>query len=388
MTISDRTKKTTADGVLAAVRRLAPAIGERSREIEAARRMPADLLDELIAAGGFRIVVPASHGGAGGDLPSALRVFEELARADASAGWTVMIGAMAWTDLAALPRDSFDALFATPDSFIVAGAFNPTGSIAAAGGGYRVDGRWSFASGCEHARWLWGNCVEGFPGGVPQLRVAVFAPDQAVIEDTWNVSGLRGTGSHHFHVRATVVPAERTLRPLVDEPALDEPIVRIPPTVSLPLAIAAVALGAATGALDDIVALAAEKVPLLADAALAQNPHFGYELATADTELRAARALLYEHAARAWAAARDGAAPSLPERARIRAAGVWITERAAAVVASAYRAGGGTSLYDDCPLQRRLRDVAAVTQHFLVRRDTLTTAGAILAGREDSPAIF
>ena len=76
------------------------------------------------------------------------------------------------------------------------------------------------------------------------------------------------------------------------------------------------------------------------------------------------------------------------QRARMRAAAVWVTERAAAVVDAAYRAGGGSSLYADCPLQRRLRDVHAITQHFLVKRDTMTTAGAILAGQDVELVVF
>ena len=154
------------------------------------------------------------------------------------------------------------------------------------------------------------------------------------------------------------------------------------------LAIASVAIGIAQGALDDIVALAVDKVPLLAHAPLAANPLFQLELATADTELRAARALLYETAEAAWATAAGGAPFTLEQRARIRAAAVWATERAAAVVGTAYRSGGGSSLYADCPLQRRLRDINAVTQHFLVKRDTLTTAGAILAGQDVEVMVF
>ena len=153
--------------------------------------------------------------------------------------------------------------------------------------------------------------------------------------------------------------------------------------------VASVAIGTAQGALDDIVALAAHKVPLLDRAPLAANPTFQHDLATADTELRAARALLYETAATLWATAVERR-PSRrsSDRARVRAAAVWATARAAAVVDAAYRAGGGSSLYPDCPLQRRLRDVHAVTQHFLVRPDTLTTAGAVLAGHDPDLLLF
>jgi alkylation response protein AidB-like acyl-CoA dehydrogenase len=382
---------TTASGVLNAVRELASALAERGAEIEAARRVPLDLLDLLIDAGCFRLLVPRSHGGLGADLATGLRVLESLARADGSVAWTVMIGGSSWCDVTGLPRATFDELFSRPD-VIVAGVINPSGSVTADEEGYRVTGRWSFASGCEHADLLFGNCVEETGHGEPQLRVAVFSPDQVVIEDTWTTSGLRGTGSHHFRADAVAVPAHRTFLPLADEACLDEPIVRIPPPALYSLEIASVALGIARGALDDILALAAAKVPLFAAAALATNPVFQLDLASADTDLCAARALLYEAAESAWATAADSAADggsfTLEQRARLRAAAVWATERAAAVVDVAYRSGGGSAIYADSPLQRRFRDMHALTQHFLVKRDTLTTVGAVLAGQEVMIPVF
>jgi indole-3-acetate monooxygenase len=378
---------TTQQDVLGAARGLAPAIAARAGEVEAGRRLPRDLLDELIAAGVFRLLRPATHGGLGADLPGAMRVYEALARADASVGWTAMIGSASWCDLASLPRAAFDELFSAPD-VITAGVFSPSGSIAVEGDGYRVTGRWSFASGCEHADWIYGNCIEGIVDGVPRLRIAVFSPGQVVIEDTWTVSGLCGTGSHHFHVDSVLVPAELTLNPMADPPSVDAPIVRVPPPSLFALGVAGVALGAAQGAMDDIVAVAADKVPLLRSRPLGTSPTFQLELATADTELRAARALIYETAEAAWEAAVAATELTLPDRARIRAAAAWATERAADVVRAAYRAGGGGSIYAASPLQRRLRDIDALSQHFLVRRDTLTTAGAILAGQDVDVMVF
>ena len=377
----------TALAVLDETRDLAPIITARAAEIEAARRLPHDLLDKLIDAGCFRLTHPRSHQGLGVDAPAAMRVFESLARADASVAWAVMIGGGSWLDLATLPRPTFDALLCTPD-VVTAGVFNPTGTVAATPGGYRVNGRWSFASGCEHADWLYGNCIEGVTDGVPQMRTVLLRPDEVTVEDTWTVSGLCGTGSHHFRVDDLVVPAERTCRPMADPPCIDEPIVRIPPPTLFSPMIAAVALGVARAALDDVLAIAATKVPLLAGAALAANPHFQYELATADTELCAARALLYETAESVWATAVDGMPFTMEQRARVRAAVVWATDRSSAVVETAYRAGGGSSIYADCPLQRRMRDMHAITAHFLVKPDTLTTAGAVLAGQDVDLPVF
>lgn len=387
MTIVDR-HTTTPEHVLRAARDLLPTIAARAPEIEAGRRIPSDLLDDLRRAGCFRMLLPTSHDGAGADLATAMRLFETIASADGSTAWIVMIGGGAWCDLTELPRASFDALFADRSDPIFAGVFNPSGTTTADRNGYRVSGRWSFASGCEHADWLFGNCVESVVDGVPQLRVAVFAPDQVEIEDTWSVSGLCGTGSHHFRVDDLVVPADRTFDPFAGEACLDEPLVRIPPPALISLVVASVAIGIAQGALDDITGLAVGKTPLLAREPLAANHLFQFELATADTELRAARALLYETAEAAWETATGTAQFELGQRARIRAAAVWATERAAAVVDAAYRSGGGSSIYTECPLQRRHRDVHAVTQHFLVKRDTLTTVGAVLAGQDVQLMVF
>jgi alkylation response protein AidB-like acyl-CoA dehydrogenase len=387
MTSVDTATRTTKD-VRRAAQQLAPTIAARAPEIETARRVPADVLGQLIDAGCFRLFRPRRLGGLDAEVPAALEVLETLARADTSTAWVVMIGSGSWIDLAGLPRDTLDTLFADPDA-IVAGAFNPTGSIAPAAGGYRMSGRWSFGSGCEHADWIYGNCVElGADGDEPRLRTAVFSPEQVVIEDTWRVSGLRGTGSHHFHVDDAFVPADRTLLALADEPTVDAPVVRIPIVSFIGLAIASVALGTAHGALDDIVAIATEKVPLLSRGPLAEDTVFDVELARADTDFRAARALLHEVAGAAWDMAVAGEPFDVVQRARMRAAAVWVTERAAAVVDAAYRAGGGSSLYDDCPLQRRLRDVHAITQHFVVKQATLATAGAVLAGQELDTPVF
>jgi alkylation response protein AidB-like acyl-CoA dehydrogenase len=179
-----------------------------------------------------------------------------------------------------------------------------------------------------------------------------------------------------------------TVALFVDQPSIDMAIARVPTPSLIALSIAAVAVGVAQGALDDVVALATDKTPLLAEGTLASDPNFQFELARSDTEVQAASLLLHELAESLWATAAEGSEPDLELRARIRAAAVWATDRAADVVGAAYRAGGGSSIYSSSSLQRRLRDVNAITQHFLVRPSTLTTAGAALAGREVTAPVF
>lgn len=378
---------TPAESVLAAIDALAPTVAARAADVEAARRLPPDLLDRLVDAGCFRLLLPASHGGAGADLAQATRATEALARADGSVGWTTMIGSSTWCDLVHLPRATFDEVFADPDT-IVAGVISPSGTAARDGDGYRVEGRWAFATGAEHAAWIGVNCIEGAGPDGPRMRFAVLPPGQVVIEDTWRVCGLRGTGSQHVRIDGAVVRAESTFDLLAARPCLDEPLTRIPAPTLVPLRIAAVAVGIAAGALDDITALAAGKVPLLAAGPLATSPTYHHELATADAELRAARALLAEAVGSTWESAVAGTPLGLPARARVRSDAAWVTARAAQVVERAYRAGGGTALYDDCPLQRRLRDIHALGQHFLVRTDVMAAAGSVLAGLDPPGPLF
>jgi alkylation response protein AidB-like acyl-CoA dehydrogenase len=377
---NDAMTVTDTSGVLEGVRRLTPAITGRSAEIEEARTLPHDLLDELVAAGCFRSLVPRTHGGDETALVDHLVMLEELARADGSVGWTVMIGAAAPVLLGHLPAASFDAVYAGGPDVITAGTFNPTGTATRVDGGYHVSGRWSFASGCRHADRFIAHCRVD-DGSVPPLRMMVLPAADVRIVDTWSTLGMCGTGSHDFIVADLAVADEWTFS-VFAAPELDFPALRIPELCLSTMAFAAVAVGIAAGALAEITELATSKVTMFADAPLAANPLFRNQIGEAHATLRAARALLHQDASAAWAAALEGAEFDDSVRACFRSATTWITTTAAHVVDVAYRAGGGTALYTSSPLQRRLRDIHTLTQHFGVKLDTYTLAGAVLAGQD------
>lgn len=372
----------TTDGseILAAVAALTASIAARSAEIERGRRLPPDLVHELAAAGCFRMLAPRSHGGAEVSLPTHLRMIEQLAMTDGSVAWTVMIGCLTPVAFGHLPRDVFDTLYADGPDVIVAGTYNPTGTATPVPDGYRVSGRWSFASGCQHCHWFLAHSIVT-DGRVPPMRMMVLHRDDVEIIDTWSASGLCGTGSHDFVADDVFVPAARTFT-LFGEPSLDIALLRLPELSFSSLEIATVAIGIARGALGDIEILATGKVPAFGVRALAANPLFQHQLAEADTRLRAARSLVHDDAEEAWAAAVEGIPFTVEHRARIRATTTWATQTAAAVVDMAYTAGGSSSIYTASPLQRRMRDVRTLTQHFLVKSDTFTAAGAVLAGQD------
>ena len=363
-----------------AVRTLSPAIVARSEEVEGGRRVPPDLVDGLAAAGCFRTLVPRSHGGTELALPEEMRVIEELSRADGSVGWTVMIGSTAPALLGKLPGETFDTIYAEGPDVILAGTVNPTGTATPVDGGFAVSGQWSFASGCQHCHWFIAHCIVD-DGRQPPIRMMVLPPTDVEVKDTWSVSGLCGTGSHDFVVNDAFVPAERSFV-LWNEPCLDIPLLRIPELSLGSLRAGAVAVGIAHGALGDVTDLATGKVPVFSDGTLASNPLFQNQLGDADARLRAARTLLYADAEEAWATAVAGTPFTPDHRARIRATATWVTWTAVSVVDMAYTAGGGSSIHCSNPLQRRLRDIHALTQHFGVKLDTFTKAGAVLASQD------
>ena len=245
--------------IVQATRALMPRIRECADQIEREGRLPAELVRALAEAGVFRMLAPRAIGGAEVDPLTQLEVVETLSQADGSVGWCAMIGSGGGWMTAFLPREVGYELVGRDPYFVQAGSLGlPPGARAVAvDGGYRVSGRWAFASGCLHAKWLNGHTVvlDGDtprlrPDGSPVTRVMIFPADEAKIIDTWSVMGLRGTGSNDFEVQDLFVPAERSFALFGDQPYHDGPLYR---ARFFFLAHAAHALGIARAAIDEFV---------------------------------------------------------------------------------------------------------------------------------------
>src|SRR2546425_1992886 len=218
--ITDSARAATSP--LDVARALAPRIRERADEIEAARQLPRDLVLEIANAKLFKVAFSEAGGGLGADILTTLRVIEEVARADGSTGWCLAMGINSFRQSAQFAPEVRLTLFHSDPIGVSAGSANPRGRAVAVPGGYRVTGHWFFASGCMHSFLLHGAC-KVFDGDAPRLRpnddqdvrIAYFHPKtQARIIDTWNVSGMRGTGSHDIEVEDLFVPEEHTFSAL------------------------------------------------------------------------------------------------------------------------------------------------------------------------------
>jgi alkylation response protein AidB-like acyl-CoA dehydrogenase len=370
---------------LADVARLSGLLAERASEAERGRRLPADVAGALAQAGAFQMLVPRAVGGLECDPAIALATIETVARADASAGWCVMIGATAALPSAYLTPDAARTIF-KPGS-ITAGVFAPMGRAVPVGDGYRVSGRWSWGSGSPHAQWLSGGAIimdDGKPrldaAGQPIARMMFFEAHHAQLHDTWHVAGMQGTGSGDFEIRDVHIPAAHTVSLTSDKPWADGPLYRFPLFGLLALGIAAVALGNAQAAMDDLTALATTKIPQGGRRALADRGQVQSTLATSIAQHRAARALVFSEVDVAMAMAQRGEPLDVTTRASLRLAATHATRTSADVVRAMYDLGGGSSVFATSPLQRRFRDAHVATQHLMVALPTFELTGRILLG--------
>jgi alkylation response protein AidB-like acyl-CoA dehydrogenase len=216
--------------------------------------------------------------------------------------------------------------------------------------------------------------------GAPETRMVFFPAAAGQRLDGWHVSGLCGTGSGEVAVQGLRVPRTHSISLIGEAPTESGPLYRMPPFGLLAQGIAAVMLGNARGAIDDLVALAADKRPQGSRRALAERPGVQTELARAEAALRSARAYCTDAVGAAWRRALAGDPPDLLERAALRLSATWGTRTAADVARAMYDLGGGSSVFEKSPLQRRFRDAHVGTQHAMVAASTLELAGRVLMG--------
>jgi alkylation response protein AidB-like acyl-CoA dehydrogenase len=376
--------------LLAAVQALAPRLAGWADQIEQERRLPPPLVDALIEAGLFRMLLPRSLNGGEVAPATFASVIEAVAKIDASTAWCLSQASGCSMAAAYLEPAVAWRIFGDRRAVLAWGPGADSHAVAVPGG-YRVTGRWSFASGCHHATWLGGSCqiVEPDgrrrtrPDGTPDSRTMLFPATAAEIIDIWQVSGLCGTGSDAFAVADLFVPAEHSIaRDEAAERREPGPLYLFMHNNLYAAGFASVALGIGRATLDAVVELAQAKTPrgfrgLLRDSAVIQS-----QVAECEARLRSARAFLHTTLHDVWAAVTASGQLTLEQRVLIRLAATAAIHQAARVVDTTFHAAGATAIFTSNPFERRFRDMHAVTQQVQGRQDHYETVGRFLLGLE------
>ncbi len=376
---------------LGRVRALAPSIAAAAAEIEHERRLPKRLVAELQAAGMFGLLVPRPFNGAELDPPTFIAILEAVAAIDASTAWCLGQNNVCGSSAAFLPTHGAREIFGGEPQAILAWGAGFGGRAVAVPGGYRVTGKWSFASGVRHATWIGAHCIvtEGDgrerlrPDGKKVTRTLLFPASETTLQDIWHVIGLRGTGSDSYALENLFVPEDHSLAR--DDPAerhYEGTLYHYSSNTLFGPGFAGVALGIARAMLDALIGLAMEKTPRGLSNPMRLSPISQYEIAETEARLRAARMYLLGTAKDVWQEVVRTDRLTMEQRIASRLATTYVIREATQVADFAYSRAGATSIFETSPFERRFRDIHAVAQQVQGRGSHFETVGRFLFGEE------
>jgi indole-3-acetate monooxygenase len=373
--------------ILANATAIAPLLAEQAAGNERLRRLSPDTVDSLRRAGAFRLPMPAAWGGPEVDILTQTEIIETLSAADGSAGWCAMIGSDSGFYSAFLDDAVGRTLYPDLDA-VTAGGIVPAGRLDAVPGGYRLSGRFTFASGIHHAEVVAAGAVafaDGAPvtgpDGGPTWRVALMAKDAVEVIDTWHTTGLAGSGSCDYAADGVFVPAEQTFA-FADGAKRDGPLYAWP---GMFIANApGVPLGIARAAIDVAKGIWADKVILPDMRPARDDPRVRAAVARAEAMVGAARSYHYDVLGSLWETLLAGDAPTLDQRAALAGSFPHTFQTCRDAVALLYEEVGSQSVYRACPLDRHRRDLVTIGQHIMGQNRMREIAGGMWLG-EPSP---
>jgi len=358
-------------------RELAPLLRVEAAAVERAGTLTEPVLAALREAGLFWANVPTDLGGGGADVVTALRIIEEMSRADGSIGWSLMANMTATSNACAfLPPRAVEVMFG--DGLpIVAGMLAPKGTAVPADGGFTISGHFQFGSGIGHADWVCGGMfvrekgqVRRTESGAPDIRGFYVPRSGAELRGNWDVLGLDGTGSFDYEILEQFVADDFGYTLNNPQPFRSEPSFQLGFMPLGTVGHGAVGIGIALRAFEELTRIAYSKrrpgMPGIIDQQL-----FLHDFAAKEASLQAARSYFFETVQAGLTSAMETGTTSLLQQHRMRQAITYATMVAADVVRWCYTWAGSHSLRNPSPLGRCLRDISGATQHVLVDPNTL-----------------
>ncbi len=359
---------------------------------ERARRLSPASVEALASTGVFRMAMGRRLGGPELDPVAQIELLESISTADPSAGWCAMIGSDGGYATAHLDESVAREMYPSLDVPTALNA-NPGGQATVVDGGFELRGRWPFGSGSTHSAWLFlhafvvggDGAMRMLPSGLPDMRMLAVAGPDVTIVDTWDTTGLAGSGSHDIEVHGVFVPTERTYSLLGAEAVDPAPLYRHPWMFFVN--IAAVPLGVGRAAVAEAARVAAGKVALGSMTTAAEDPVVAIAMARAEVLVASARAYLLDTVTDVWAAILEGA-DHAPAWVRFRLATTNAFHAVKEAVGLLYEALGTSGIYRRSLLDRWYRDIATMTQHTLAQTKTLVPAGRALLGLDPQAIAF
>jgi len=380
--------------LIEAAKEIAPIVEKYSEEAERERRLSRPVLDAMREAGLLRMMTPRSLGGLEADPVTRTLVVEEIGRHDSAAAWTLE-NPLDWAFFCArLPDEGAEEIYDGGADIVIAAQFGRPLQATSADGGYRVSGRAPFVSNCLDADWISSTALvdaDRHADGEAEMRMVYFPREKCEIIDTWNVMGMRGTGSNDISVDNVFVPAFRTF-PMTPEfepgSHYQGPLYRMPLVGVVMTGIPTPMLGVARKAVDTVTELALTKNPVASSNLLKERASAQVQLGKAEAVLRSGRLLLLETEGKAWQRCIDGEPHSLEQKADLLLAGSHAMSSAVQAVELACNIAGTTAFRATSPLERCFRDVQTMKHHVFTSEARYGTFGQVRLGVDpDFPVV-
>ena len=369
-------------------RAIAPVLEERAADAERERTLPQQTLKALAEAGLLRICLPRELGGEEPNFVELIETWEELSRADGSAGWTAMANGSGAAAAAHYCGDeAVKVMFPDDPAATVGGQFAPRGTGTLEAKGWRVTGSYNFGSGTAHSGFVSVGFMEMKNGavvmaesGLPEMRVGFVPYDQIHFTDGWHVMGLRGTGSYDYDVSDILIPEEYTFSLFTQESKRGSRMFDMGMMPCTAAGHASWALGVGRRALDEVREMATAKTRMGHPTAISGRLTFQKSYAQAESKLRAARLFVFDAFGNALATVERGDELPLEQRALLRMAACHATDAAREVTDFAHDAAGTVAIRDGSPLHRAFLDIHTGSQHAFINEKVYCDSAEVLLG--------
>jgi 3-hydroxy-9,10-secoandrosta-1,3,5(10)-triene-9,17-dione monooxygenase len=368
---------------IARARALIPQLRDRASKTEDLRRLPPETERDLHEAGLFRIVQPKRVGGSEFDYVALVDCADAIGQADASAAWNLANLASHHWMLGMFDRRAQDLVWNKDVNALIASSFIfPAGRARKVDGGYVLQGSWPFSSGVDSSEWnMLASVVssDDEADGI-EYRVFLLNKNDYKIKDTWNATGLRGTGSNDVEVDDAFVAEPMTIAvhdlaggPTPGSAVNPNALYTLPVFSLFPYVLSGVALGNAQACLDDYVDLARHRASTYNRTKLGDLQSTQIKIAEASSKIDAARLIMRSTCIAAMADARRGYVPDIAAKTRMRRDGAFSVNLCTEAVSLLFSASGARGLANSGALQRQFRDAHAINSHIAFNFDAAGT---------------
>ena len=376
--------------MIARARAMIPMLRERAPQGERERRLPKETIADMQAAGLFKVLQPRRWGGYELDILTYYEIQMALGEGDMSVAWVYGVVSVHPWFVALLDDRAAQDIWGRDDTTLICSSLMPAGVAKPVDGGFRISGRWKYASGCEHCEWAFlGGTVEGKPD---DRRIFVLPNSDYEIADTWHVPGLKGTGSHDIVVADAFVPEYRTQK-YADNfrghgPGLalnTSPLYRLPFGQVFFRGVSTGAIGALQGMLDAYLDYGKKRIGRATGTPASEDVVVQLLCAETAVAIDEMKTILHRNFKALEAYAARGEMPPLKQRVEYKFHTAVVAERCSLLAARLFKAAGTAGIAADLPFGRIMSDITVGRQHISNQFEQAGKSyGAFLFGIENN----